>query len=214
VDWIDKAQDKVQWRALVNMALNVRVPWNAGKVLSGCPINGSSRRAKLHKYLILLWACSKNVTPSRGQSYVAVPFDSVLHLFFMLVNSLCCWSDHYLQGIWTFLNCLVLCPTTSHFVCSQYSHQVHLLSLLFHLHCRIIHSCYSANFFLSLSLLVVVFGSTYQQMTCLSIIACIRYLGHLWGKTATTEPEMMCVVWPSWELGSNVKNGRQMLQFI
>jgi hypothetical protein len=26
VDWIDRAQDRVQWRALVNMVLNLRVP--------------------------------------------------------------------------------------------------------------------------------------------------------------------------------------------
>jgi hypothetical protein len=26
VDWIDMAQDRDQWRALVNMAMNLRVP--------------------------------------------------------------------------------------------------------------------------------------------------------------------------------------------
>jgi hypothetical protein len=26
VDWIDMAQDRVQWRALVNMVMNLRVP--------------------------------------------------------------------------------------------------------------------------------------------------------------------------------------------
>jgi hypothetical protein len=32
------AQDSDQLRALVNTVLNLRVPWNAGKFLSGCPI--------------------------------------------------------------------------------------------------------------------------------------------------------------------------------
>jgi hypothetical protein len=49
VDWIDMAQDRDQWRALVNTVLNLQVPSNAGKFLSGCPINGSSRKAQLHK---------------------------------------------------------------------------------------------------------------------------------------------------------------------
>jgi hypothetical protein len=49
VDWIDMAQDRDQWRALMNMVLSFRVPCNAGKFLSGCPINGSSRRAQLRK---------------------------------------------------------------------------------------------------------------------------------------------------------------------
>jgi hypothetical protein len=49
VDWIDVAQDRGQWRALVSTALNLRVPRNSGKFLSGCTIGGSSRRAQLRK---------------------------------------------------------------------------------------------------------------------------------------------------------------------
>jgi hypothetical protein len=49
VDWIDRAQDRDQWRALVNTELDFQVPYNAGKFLSDCPINGSSRRAQLRK---------------------------------------------------------------------------------------------------------------------------------------------------------------------
>jgi hypothetical protein len=51
VDWIDMAEDRDQCWALVNTVLNLWVPQNAGKFLSGCPINGSSRRALLHKYV-------------------------------------------------------------------------------------------------------------------------------------------------------------------
>jgi hypothetical protein len=40
VDWIYMAQDRDQWRALVNTVLN-------GKFLSGCTIGDSSRRAQL-----------------------------------------------------------------------------------------------------------------------------------------------------------------------
>jgi hypothetical protein len=39
VDWIDMAQDRDQWRALVNTVLNLQVSWNAGKFLSGCSIS-------------------------------------------------------------------------------------------------------------------------------------------------------------------------------
>jgi hypothetical protein len=45
MDWIDQAQDREQWRALVNTVMNLRVPYNAGKFLSSCRIGGSSRRA-------------------------------------------------------------------------------------------------------------------------------------------------------------------------
>jgi hypothetical protein len=47
VDWIDMAQDRDQWSAHVNTVLNLRVPKNAEKFLSGCTIGCSSRRAQL-----------------------------------------------------------------------------------------------------------------------------------------------------------------------
>jgi hypothetical protein len=35
MDWIDLAEDRDHWRALVNTAMSLRVPYNAGIFLSG-----------------------------------------------------------------------------------------------------------------------------------------------------------------------------------
>jgi hypothetical protein len=49
MDWIDLAQDSDQWKVLVNTVMNLRVPKNARKFLSGYTIGSSSRRAQLSK---------------------------------------------------------------------------------------------------------------------------------------------------------------------
>jgi hypothetical protein len=49
VDWIGLAQDRNRWKALVNSILNLRVPWNAGKLSSGLASSGLSSSVQLHR---------------------------------------------------------------------------------------------------------------------------------------------------------------------
>jgi hypothetical protein len=54
MDWTDVAQDRNQWRTLVNTVVNIRVPQNVGKFLSSCTTGGFSRRAQLQE-IKLVW---------------------------------------------------------------------------------------------------------------------------------------------------------------
>jgi hypothetical protein len=56
MDWIHLAEDGDQWEALVNTVMNLRVPWNFGKVLSSLAIGGFSRRCQLHGFS-LVYVC-------------------------------------------------------------------------------------------------------------------------------------------------------------
>jgi hypothetical protein len=49
IDWIHLAQNMDQWKALVNAVMNLRVPYNAVKLLSGCTRGSFSRRPQLHE---------------------------------------------------------------------------------------------------------------------------------------------------------------------
>jgi hypothetical protein len=51
MDWIDLAQDRDQWRALVNTVMNLGAPKNVGKFLSDCATGGFSRRTRSMKSL-------------------------------------------------------------------------------------------------------------------------------------------------------------------
>jgi hypothetical protein len=43
VDWIDLAQDRDQWNALVNTVMKLQIPQNTGKFLNICTTGGSKK---------------------------------------------------------------------------------------------------------------------------------------------------------------------------
>jgi hypothetical protein len=51
VYWIGLAQDWDKWKALVNAVMNLRIPYNAGKLSSGYTIGGLSSNAQFHRVI-------------------------------------------------------------------------------------------------------------------------------------------------------------------
>jgi hypothetical protein len=49
MDWIDLAEDRDQWKALVSTVMNIRVAYNFRKFLSSCVTGIFSRRAQFHE---------------------------------------------------------------------------------------------------------------------------------------------------------------------
>jgi hypothetical protein len=54
IDWdgmdrVDLAQDRDQWRAIVNTIMDLRIPYNFGNLLRGYTIGGFSRKVQLHE---------------------------------------------------------------------------------------------------------------------------------------------------------------------
>jgi hypothetical protein len=48
MDWINLAEGRDQWRALVNTVMNLWVPKNVREFLSSCTTDSFSKRAQLH----------------------------------------------------------------------------------------------------------------------------------------------------------------------
>jgi hypothetical protein len=47
------SQDRGRWRTLVDIVMNLRVPYNIGKFMSSCTTGGLSRRAQLHAVTLI-----------------------------------------------------------------------------------------------------------------------------------------------------------------
>jgi hypothetical protein len=79
MNWIDLAQDKDQWRALVITVMNLRVPYSVEKFLSGCAAGGFSKMTQVHEVSSFIYR--------------------YFIFFTQLISSLSSWSFTNLYGV-------------------------------------------------------------------------------------------------------------------
>jgi hypothetical protein len=59
MDWIDLAQDRNQWRALVNTIMNLQFPYSVGKLFNGCITGASPAGLSSMEVVISIIICSR-----------------------------------------------------------------------------------------------------------------------------------------------------------
>jgi hypothetical protein len=86
MDWIDLAQDRDWWRALVNTVMSLWVPQNFGKFLSGCATGGFSKRAQLHGVSYISF---RSFNPENGLICPSISSD------LCIISAIHPWSDWF-----------------------------------------------------------------------------------------------------------------------